>query len=344
LSVPRLLLLLFTLSWCLAPLQADASKPRLRLDFPGTSEDAFSGMEGTAIPELGEFVLGAGGGFRAQPWGTEHESAMDVDYLSTIDISMLAGLGSGAGISLAMSYAVYQDGGDSVASYGLVDSLATLHLQVLDNSRGGPGLCILTSVGIPSGSYSDALGSGMWGFNPAIAADFKLLSIQLAALMGLRTYSPRGTGEGGTDFIWKAGLKVPLVRDFVVPYVYFTGESGISGPMTDSVLADLGNKMAVTDDISIDVYGGPGLLYGGNASGWRVGITLRWSPPTGDEDGDGVPGITDQCPFMPEDYDKFEDSDGCPDNDNDGDAVPDDEDECPLEYGEEMDGCPYTGE
>ncbi|MCB9569246.1 MAG: OmpA family protein [Myxococcales bacterium] len=41
----------------------------------------------------------------------------------------------------------------------------------------------------------------------------------------------------------------------------------------------------------------------------------------GDRDGDGYSDQVDKCPDDPEDFDSFEDDDGCPDKDNDGDGV-----------------------
>ena len=44
-------------------------------------------------------------------------------------------------------------------------------------------------------------------------------------------------------------------------------------------------------------------------------------PKTGDRDGDGYDDKADKCPDDPEDFDSFEDYDGCPDKDNDKDGV-----------------------
>jgi OmpA-OmpF porin, OOP family len=41
----------------------------------------------------------------------------------------------------------------------------------------------------------------------------------------------------------------------------------------------------------------------------------------GDRDGDGYDDAVDACPDEPEDFDSFEDDDGCPDRDNDADGV-----------------------
>ena len=60
-----------------------------------------------------------------------------------------------------------------------------------------------------------------------------------------------------------------------------------------------------------------------------------------DRDGDGIPDSVDRCPDEPEDYDGFQDDDGCPDRDNDNDGVPDAEDRCPNTPGPpENAGCP----
>jgi outer membrane protein OmpA-like peptidoglycan-associated protein len=68
-------------------------------------------------------------------------------------------------------------------------------------------------------------------------------------------------------------------------------------------------------------------------------------PKPGDRDGDGIVDDQDKCPDDPEDFDKFEDEDGCPDNDNDGDGIRDKDDRCPmdpedLDKFEDEDGCP----
>jgi outer membrane protein OmpA-like peptidoglycan-associated protein len=67
--------------------------------------------------------------------------------------------------------------------------------------------------------------------------------------------------------------------------------------------------------------------------------------PDTDNDADGVVDAADQCPDLAEDFDGFQDDDGCPDLDNDGDGIPDVDDRCPNEPEdfdgfEDSDGCP----
>jgi outer membrane protein OmpA-like peptidoglycan-associated protein len=71
-------------------------------------------------------------------------------------------------------------------------------------------------------------------------------------------------------------------------------------------------------------------------------VASRTAP---DRDGDGLPDADDVCPTEPEDWDGFEDADGCPDPDNDRDRIADNVDDCPNEaelYNgfEDEDGCP----
>lgn len=80
---------------------------------------------------------------------------------------------------------------------------------------------------------------------------------------------------------------------------------------------------------------------------WGFAASLSWSGfiRTLDEDNDKIPDNEDACPKHPEDYDGFEDIDGCPDPDNDLDEVDDSEDQCPtaredIDGFEDEDGCP----
>jgi outer membrane protein OmpA-like peptidoglycan-associated protein len=67
--------------------------------------------------------------------------------------------------------------------------------------------------------------------------------------------------------------------------------------------------------------------------------------PDPDNDGDGVADVDDGCPDEAEDVDGFQDEDGCPDLDNDADGVPDASDQCPdepedIDGFQDTDGCP----
>ncbi|HEX9640963.1 MAG TPA: hypothetical protein VGB13_06595, partial [Candidatus Krumholzibacteria bacterium] len=75
------------------------------------------------------------------------------------------------------------------------------------------------------------------------------------------------------------------------------------------------------------------------APDWRLTLGFSWRGglATSDDDQDGIPDSRDGCPKEAEDFDGFEDQDGCPDLDNDQDGVPDAKDLAP-DLAEDKDG------
>ncbi len=62
-----------------------------------------------------------------------------------------------------------------------------------------------------------------------------------------------------------------------------------------------------------------------------------------DRDGDGILDANDRCIDQPEDFDNFQDEDGCPEPDNDNDGILDTADKCPNEAGPMQNfGCPIV--
>jgi OOP family OmpA-OmpF porin len=77
----------------------------------------------------------------------------------------------------------------------------------------------------------------------------------------------------------------------------------------------------------------------------RAFIGIVFEPNLGDRDGDGIKDDIDKCPDEPEDFDRFEDEDGCPEPDNDRDGIIDELDKCPnvpedRDDFQDEDGCP----
>ncbi|HYL41426.1 MAG TPA: OmpA family protein, partial [Candidatus Binatus sp.] len=155
---------------------------------------------------------------------------------------------------------------------------------------------------------------------------------------------------------------------------YGLGISGSVVPQKFDVVAELYGLMgpnsfkivggAVTNDKlgpAAEAIGGIKLYLARNSffeagGGWRVAdgygggqprafIGFIFEPNIGDRDGDGYKDDVDGCPDDPEDFDDFEDADGCPDPDNDKDGIPDKNDLCPNDPEdkdgfEDQDGCP----
>ena len=104
-----------------------------------------------------------------------------------------------------------------------------------------------------------------------------------------------------------------------------------------------GVKLYLAKNSFLSIGAGRGLLANRGANpDFRAFISIVFEPSIGDRDGDGLKDDVDKCPDAPEDFDGFEDEDGCPDPDNDRDGIPDVDDKCPNVPGPPPDGCPVT--
>jgi outer membrane protein OmpA-like peptidoglycan-associated protein len=107
-----------------------------------------------------------------------------------------------------------------------------------------------------------------------------------------------------------------------------------------------GIKLYLARNSFLSLGAGRGLLPGkGGNPDFRGFIGIVFEPNIGDRDGDGLKDDVDKCPDEPEDFDGFEDEDGCPEPDNDHDGILDDDDKCPnipedKDGFQDEDGCP----
>lgn len=141
-----------------------------------------------------------------------------------------------------------------------------------------------------------------------------------------------------------------LAGNWVTTYATFQGAVDARAPFasaaTTPVEMGAGLQSSALGEFTLSVGASWGLTAAPGAAAVRAIASLQWAPRFVDEDRDGLrddPAI-DQCIGLPEDFDHFEDNDGCPE-DNDHDAIPDEEDRCPLvdedEDGfDDDDGCP----
>ncbi len=132
------------------------------------------------------------------------------------------------------------------------------------------------------------------------------------------------------------------------------GEAAVQTEPGRASLELLGGVRWAHEYFFVDVGGGGAPIDDGVTPRWRVQAAFgarglfekpKPAPVDADPDRDGVEGAADQCPTRAEDFDGFQDTDGCPDPDNDGDGVPDVRDACPNEPEDkdgiaDADGCP----
>ncbi len=164
-----------------------------------------------------------------------------------------------------------------------------------------------------------------------------------------------GTGMSrslGTQLTYSLGAALAIVKQRFELLGEFYGYADVTGNAKAFPLEGLGAIKLYLAKKSFLVAGAGGGIYGFSDSGkqtggptWRAFLGFIFEPNIGDRDGDGIKDDVDKCPDDPEDFDGFEDEDGCPDPDNDKDGILDVDDKCPNEPEtkngfEDEDGCP----
>jgi OmpA-OmpF porin, OOP family len=145
-----------------------------------------------------------------------------------------------------------------------------------------------------------------------------------------------------------AGVSVRALSTLdLVAETYVTQQVGGDSVSAQRLSAEaVGGLKIFTESKSYLMIGG-GRRYTPGFEGADLRLLLGFvlEPSIGDRDNDGIKDDEDQCPDVPEDLDKFQDQDGCPDLDNDNDGIPDTLDNCPMvpedrDGDEDTDGCP----
>ncbi len=271
----------------------------------------------------------------------------------------------------------------SIDAQGIGDLALHFKGRILNTSRHPVGLGAVLSLGFPTGDKEKFLGTGRFGIHPNVVVDKEFfegrlsLAVNLGArfLTGSRTWTDNrgcepqtgtppqplpvcGTGttiDHSHHLTYGLGAAVYLVPQRLSFVAEIIGQTGFSGFADASKLNSAheilgGFKLYLARNSYFAVGVGRGLRGGGanyqyGSPDVRVFGAFIFEPSIGDRDGDGIKDDVDKCPDEPEDFDDFEDEDGCPDPDNDRDGILDKDDKCPNEpenYNkfEDDDGCP----
>ncbi|MBK9033876.1 MAG: OmpA family protein [Myxococcales bacterium] len=187
-------------------------------------------------------------------------------------------------------------------------------------------------------------------FRAAINAGFRIRT-------GATEYTDTGSGDVGspaTGETIKSGNEIPFglgLAYALAPQKFdilgeIYGAAALAGENYQPLEAIGGIKVYLARNSFLTIGGGAGVVPGkaGNPRA-RAFIGIVFEPNIGDRDGDGYKDDVDGCPNEPEDFDDFEDEDGCPEPDNDKDGILDVDDKCPLnpedkDNFEDEDGCP----
>ena len=219
------------------------------------------------------------------------------------------------------------------------------------------GIAIRVPVSFPTGKGEALMGSGGFGVTPGTVVELadgdvsKRKHRLRAAVHGayaIRENDRLHDLSIGNAFVYGAAAGIHPTE-----VVELVGElhGEISGPQGSQAPGEalLGLHFYGGDMVDVRLGGGTGLFGGVGAPDWRVvaGVTVSpsFDPAARDADRDGISDEDDRCKEVPEDIDRYQDEDGCPDEDNDADGIKDRFDECPddgedIDGFEDKDGCP----
>ncbi len=247
-------------------------------------------------------------------------------------------------------------------SQAVNDIRISTKFQIMDILRNPLGLAFVLAGYIPTGVDDAFAGDESFAIEARGATDFFVGNgIRIGANLG---YMYRHEAVQlrdaiiGDEIIWGVAAQWPLFIDTLDLITELDGAVGVAskpegqgGVQEGEVPAELkaALRYRVHEDWALtggfgfgmnsDAIGTPDFrLFVGFGGPWVSGG--QWGY---DYDGDGIYGVYDKCPQAAEDFDGFEDLDGCPDSDNDGDGIPDDQDKCdntPEGVSIGPDGCP----
>lgn len=245
--------------------------------------------------------------------------------------------------------------GHSGRRIGMGDIAVTNIFQVANQGPAPVGVAIAPKLTLPTGAQNQFISAGAvrFGLDASVAREWRPLRMVLtggfqfrdrtASFAGLE---PGHTVRGGLGLIFpvqgsELGLEYRAARSLSSD----TLKGGRELPMELMITFRPGLKGGA----DLVVGGGGGLTRGYGAPAARGFVLGRFIgepepeveyDPAADTDGDGYVDPADACPLLREDFDMWNDRDGCPDLDNDRDGVPDLEDECPYMAGDFGTDCP----
>jgi uncharacterized repeat protein (TIGR01451 family) len=231
----------------------------------------------------------------------------------------------------------------AVDGVGLGDLRLTPKLRLLVQARHKVDLAIVPELVLPTSSGDDYHGDSGVGFAPYLALSERIGRLRWAIDLGYAVRSRATVGGLVVDDELRArgGLAVA-----VTPAVELAATMSAATPASAPFEQFSRNHLELVGGPVIDLAdrwqlfaaGGAGLREGYGTPDWRalIGLRVGRGDAPRDLDGDGLI-ATDQCPRVPEDFDSFEDADGCADPDNDQDLVLDVDDGAPLDP-EDRDG------
>ncbi|MBX3273509.1 MAG: OmpA family protein [Sandaracinaceae bacterium] len=297
------------------------------------------------------------------------ESHSVVEHLLTGTLGLALGLADRVVIFAGLPV-VFLNEGDSMVPAGVAPAdgggLGDLYLggrvRLFGEAEDVGALALQVTGTFPTSVDSTYRGDPFLTIHPELLAELRpgagaRIVINVGARLREETVSMANNLQFRHELTYAIGFAIPFWTDAADPRTHLDGHVQLYGASAFALVGEregtalealAGLKLFHESGIVAGLAMGPGLNRGFGSPDLRAVLNIGWMMPrelaARDRDGDGLYDDVDQCPDEPEDFDQFQDEDGCPDPDNDGDGILDVEDRCPNEPGPpETQGCP-TGD
>ena len=334
---------------------------------PALDHHGFFGVQGTNPPGPWRWNVGMWLSYAKSPLvgvvGGEERDVIRHRFVG--DFQAQLGIGGRFALGLDVPLVLHQstrtqvleDGGPTIPAQAVGDPRVVARVRLVGQDAvahrersEGPGLALMAAATLPLGDEDAFAGEGQLTLDLQAIGDFRVFGLGAGLMLGWR-HRPNDRVVGGVTFrdqlLFGFGLQVPVpVLEGLSALLDVRGEFDArfgGGSARRAVEGTLGVALR-RNQVSYTTGVGVGFTPAVGTPSVRVVFGVQWAPRTPDQDADGIPDDEDECPHLPEDFDGFEDEDGCMDPDNDMDFIPDVDDRCPNEEALEgqdadEDGC-----
>ncbi len=277
-------------------------------------------LDSGLAPE-GSFVGRAMASYAMDPLVVVFESGERMDLVSDVFQVDLMGAYTVKRLRIGLDLPLYlfTDGQIVDGSAGSGDLMIDVKGTILDREEAPLGLALDGRLFMPTATVDLPLGTLGLGWELAAVADKQLGPVLLAANLGTRGLPEVELSNvtindqffyrlgGGYALSDAAGISADLAGAL-------TYTEGFANNASAPLEAILGGWGRVADSMVVRGGVGTGLTRGIGSPVFRAIVAVGYEPPrVKDTDEDGLVDSADPCPEQPEDFDSWNDEDGCPD-------------------------------
>jgi len=283
-----------------------------------------------------------------------------IEHHLQLDLIAALGLTDFLEIGLAIPMTLYQAAGDDGTTLrpNDVDSFTTGDIRLypkiaITHDPEGFGLAFLALVTLPTGSPENLQGNESITIEPRLVGQMAFgeqfrIGLSVGAILRPEKQQLFNI-DLGTELTFGAGIEYKIDPEafglILEGYGKISLESDTQAEENPIEVA-LAARFWPAKEHALTLGVARGLTEGYGSPDFRVYLGYNFTSKEDDDpDGDGIKNKDDKCPYEPEDFDNFEDEDGCADNDNDRDGIRDSKDECPndpedYDGFQDENGCP----